>query len=213
MSLFGILVSYKHFIPIIVLAVLERKQLEIVLLDQTFKKKLDWRIFWWLVRVILLVAFGFFALKFWEMVGTYELSFCSKRNTVVLTMLCVGDTQTLLDGLIKFWTLCIHRRWGCKQFPIFPSPSSSASASGHKSHLVKLSLPNICIVRYVNCAIDKVKDCPLGQLPPNMMEEMEKIKEQMTCWEWNGTVLFYDIWCRKVNRKWQIYDNDQSTDI
>ena len=43
-------------------------------------------------------CFWLFALKFWEVAGTYELSFCSKRNAVVLTMLGGGDTQTLLDG-------------------------------------------------------------------------------------------------------------------
>ena len=38
------------------------------------------------------------------MAGTYELSFCLKRNaaSVVLTMLNGGDTQTLLDDKKKF---------------------------------------------------------------------------------------------------------------
>ena len=45
-------------------------------------------------------CFWLFALKFWEVVGTYRLSFCLKRNaaSVVPTMLGGGDTQTLLDG-------------------------------------------------------------------------------------------------------------------
>ena len=40
--------------------------------------------------------------------GTYKLSFCSKRNAalVVLTMLGDEDTQTLLDGKkIKLYAL------------------------------------------------------------------------------------------------------------
>ena len=48
--------------------------------------------------------------------GTYELSFCLKRNaaSVVLTMLVGGDTQTLLDGKkIELYAL--------KNFLIFPS--------------------------------------------------------------------------------------------
>ena len=45
-------------------------------------------------------CFWFFALKFWEVAGTYKLLFCSKRDaaSVVLTMLGSGDTETLLDG-------------------------------------------------------------------------------------------------------------------
>ena len=45
-------------------------------------------IYWWLIGVILVVSFGLFASKFWEVVGTYKLLFCLKRNTgsVVLTM-------------------------------------------------------------------------------------------------------------------------------
>ena len=42
----------------------------------------------------------FFAVKFWEVVGIYELSFFLKKNaaSLVLTVLGGGDTQTLLDG-------------------------------------------------------------------------------------------------------------------
>ena len=59
---------------------------------------------WWLIKVPLLGAFGFFAPEFWEMAGTYKLSFCSKRNaaSVVLTMLGGRHTQTLLDGKMNF---------------------------------------------------------------------------------------------------------------
>ena len=67
------------------------------------------------VSQVLLVArsshlsgcFWLFAPKFWEVVGTYELLFCSKRNAalVVLTMLGGGDTQTLLDGKKKCFEL------------------------------------------------------------------------------------------------------------
>ena len=41
-----------------------------------------------------------FAPKFWQVMGTYELSFCSTRSTasVVLTMRGRRDTQILLDG-------------------------------------------------------------------------------------------------------------------
>ena len=31
--------------------------------------------YWWLVRVILAVAFGFFAPKIWDVTGTYEWYF------------------------------------------------------------------------------------------------------------------------------------------
>ena len=43
---------------------------------------------WWFVRVTLVVAFGFLLQHLGEVAGTYELSFCSKRNvaSVVLTM-------------------------------------------------------------------------------------------------------------------------------
>ena len=46
------------------------------------------------------MCFWLFAPKFWEVVGTYELSFCWRRNaaSMVLTMLDDRDTQTLLDG-------------------------------------------------------------------------------------------------------------------
>ena len=66
-------------------------------------------------------CFWLFAPKFWEVVGTYKLSFCPKRNaaSVVLTMWGGRDTQTLLDG--KKWTLNTCRWWRCKNFPIFSS--------------------------------------------------------------------------------------------
>ena len=31
-----------------------------------------WPHHWWLIRVTLMVVFGFFASKFWEVVGTYK---------------------------------------------------------------------------------------------------------------------------------------------
>ena len=71
---------------------------------------------------LMTASFWLFALKFWEVVGTYEMSFCSKRNAalVALTILGGADTQTLLDGK-KNWTLCTCRQGGCKTFLIFPS--------------------------------------------------------------------------------------------
>ena len=55
----------------------------------------------------------FFAPKFWEMAGTYELSFCLKRNaaSMVLTLWGDVDTQKVLDGWKIIWTLCTHRQW------------------------------------------------------------------------------------------------------
>ena len=43
---------------------------------------------WWLVRITLVVSFRFLSATFWEVVGTYELLFCLKRNaaSVVLIM-------------------------------------------------------------------------------------------------------------------------------
>ena len=72
--------------------------------------------YWWLVRVTLVVAFGFLPQNFGRWLVTYELSFYLKRNaaSVVLTMLGSGDTQTLLDGK-KNYSLC--RWWGCKNVP------------------------------------------------------------------------------------------------
>ena len=95
----------------------------------------------WHVRVTLGLILAFLP-QIWEVVGTYELLFCLKRNaaSVVLTMLGGGDTQTLLDG--KNWTFCTGRQWGHKNFPIFSSSWELALAS-HTSHLVKLSLPNV----------------------------------------------------------------------
>ena len=108
----------------------------------------------------------------------------AQKNAVVLTTFGGDDTQILLDVLKKL-NFVLHRRWECKKFPISPRSRALVLAlepyTSHLVKLLKLSLPNVCIVRYVNCAIDKVKDCPPGQLPPNMMEEMEKIKEQMKC--------------------------------
>ena len=62
--------------------------------------------YWWLVRVTLLVAFGFLH-KILGDCGTYELSFCSKRNaaSVVLTMLGGGDIQTLQHSKKKIFEL------------------------------------------------------------------------------------------------------------
>ena len=73
---------------------------------------------WWLVSG----SFWLFAPKFWEVMVTYELIFCAKRNadSVVLTIWCGGDTQTLLDGKkkIELYTLT---GGGDKIFLIFPS--------------------------------------------------------------------------------------------
>ena len=37
-------------------------------------------LYWWLIRVTLVVTFGFFPPKFWEVVGSYESSSCLKMN-------------------------------------------------------------------------------------------------------------------------------------
>ena len=52
---------------------------------------------WWLVRVTLVVAWWFFAPKFWEVAGTYESSFFPKVHApwAVVTMWGGGDTKTL----------------------------------------------------------------------------------------------------------------------
>ena len=88
-------------------------------------------------------CFWLFAQKFWEVVGTYKLSFCSKRNaaSVVLTMWGDGDTETLLGDKKKFELYAFS---GYKNFPI--SPSSWALAP-YTSQLVKLSQPNCWLVR------------------------------------------------------------------
>ena len=50
---------------------------------------------WWLVRVTLIVVFGF-CLKFWKVVGTYERWLCLKTNAPDrLGLSEVVDTQTL----------------------------------------------------------------------------------------------------------------------
>ena len=53
-----------------------------------------------LTTSFLVGCFWLFALKFWQVAGACESSFCSKRNaaSLVLTVLGGGDTQTLLDG-------------------------------------------------------------------------------------------------------------------
>ena len=40
---------------------------------------------------------------------------------VVWTIVGGGDTQTLLAGKKKFWTLSTLKQWGHKNFVIFPS--------------------------------------------------------------------------------------------
>ena len=49
-------------------------------------------------------CFWLFALKFCKVAGTYEMSFCLKRNgaSVVLAMLGGGDTQALLESKMNF---------------------------------------------------------------------------------------------------------------
>ena len=96
-------------------------------------------LYWWLIRVTLVVTFGFFPPKFWEVVGSYESSSCLKMNAawVVWTIIGGGNTQILLAQK-QNWTLCTLRQWGCKNFVIFPSSLALVR------HLVKLSVSNIC---------------------------------------------------------------------
>ena len=71
-------------------------------------------------------CFWLFSPKFWEVTGTYELSFYSKRNTasVVLAICGGGDTQTLLDRKNKLNFMW----WRCKRFFSY-LPSASATTS------------------------------------------------------------------------------------
>ena len=54
-----------------------------------------------------MVTFGFLPQNF-EVAGTYEFSFCSKRNaaSMVRTMLGGRDTRTQLDGKKRILTCC-----------------------------------------------------------------------------------------------------------
>ena len=65
---------------------------------------------WWLVRVTLVVAWWFFAPKFWEVAGTYESSFFSKVHApwAVVTMWGGGDTKYIYIYIYIF----ILKIWG-----------------------------------------------------------------------------------------------------
>ena len=68
-------------------------------------------------------AFELFAPEYLEVVGTYKLSSCLKRNaaSVVLTMLGGRDTQTLLDGKkIEYYALAGGRDGKTFRFSLAP---------------------------------------------------------------------------------------------
>ena len=68
--------------------------------------------YWWLIKVTLVVAFGFLPPKIWWWGPTNE-------NECILSGMhnhrWGGDTQNLLAGK-KIWTLYNVRLWGCKNF-------------------------------------------------------------------------------------------------
>ena len=101
---------------------------------------------WWLVRVTLVVAFGFLPQKFGRWQGSMNCHFAQKGM-----QFCGADNvrwwghsngKIMVKDGKKISTLCTHRWWGSKNFPIFPSSRLLALAP-HTSHLMKLSLPNI----------------------------------------------------------------------
>ena len=67
-------------------------------------------IYWWLVRVTLVVAWWLFAPKFWEVVGTYESLFCSKMNAASVVVTCeVVGTLNHYKMVEKNFELCALR--------------------------------------------------------------------------------------------------------
>ena len=67
-----------------------------------------------------MLASEFLPQNFWQVSGTYELSFCSKRNavSVVLTMLGGGALKKLPDG--KKNELCVLTGGGDTKLSDFP---------------------------------------------------------------------------------------------
>ena len=64
-------------------------------------------IYWWLVRVTLVVAWWLFVPKFWEVAGTYKSLFCSKMNAASVVVTCeVVGTLNHYKMVKKKRTLC-----------------------------------------------------------------------------------------------------------
>ena len=84
---------------------------------------LECLIYWWLVRVTLVVAWWLFAPKFWEVVGTYESLFCSKMNAASVVVTCeVVGTLNHYKMVKKKFELCALRGGGdIKNFLIISS--------------------------------------------------------------------------------------------
>ena len=78
---------------------------------QVLEKNIN--IYWWLIRVTLVVAWWLFAPKFWEVVGTYESLFCSKMNAASVVVTCeVVGTLNHYKMVKKNFELCALRGGG-----------------------------------------------------------------------------------------------------
>ena len=99
--------------------------------------------FWWLVRVNSVVALGFFP-KFWEVAGTYKWLFCSKNRGWKHSNLRCFFSKLMhfqVVGTLKLWALLL------------------APTVSNMSHLVKLSLPNIFCVLFLQGINACIKHC------------------------------------------------------
>ena len=93
---------------------------------------------WWLLRVTLVVTFGFLPQNFEDLWIIFLLN--NKCNLSGIDNLrWWGHSNT--TSWEKIWTLCTLRRWECKK--LYRYLFLVLVLAPHVSHLVKLSIPNI----------------------------------------------------------------------